>query len=229
MEMIESTMTELHNHDSLIASLGGELQPVRRLLPPWLRTLGWLAVVAAIAVLLFALNGAAPMLQRWAGAPDLAWATLGAVLTAVGATWAAFTLAVPGRSRAWAWLPLPGALLWTGASGLGCFRVDVQHLIAPGMQIATLQDSAAHCLVFIVGMSIPLSALMIWLLRRACPLRPVLTAVLLGLASAAASACLLGIFHEYDTAVVDLLTHVLAVCVVIAANAALSGRLLSKA
>ncbi|MGH8233317.1 MAG: NrsF family protein [Rhodanobacteraceae bacterium] len=221
-------MTTPHSTDSLIASLGTELQPVRRLLPPWLRTLGWLAVVAAIAVLLFVIYGATPMLQRWSGAPDLGWAALGAVLTMIGAAWAAFTLAVPGRSQAWAWLPLPGALLWIGASGLGCFRVDFQHLIEQGTQIATLQDSSTHCLVFIIGLSIPLSGLLIWLLRRACPLRPVLTAVLLGLASAAASAALLQIFHPYDASVSDLLTHALAVGVVIALNAAMGGRLFSR-
>ncbi|MGH8112952.1 MAG: NrsF family protein [Rhodanobacteraceae bacterium] len=221
-------MADPHATDSLIASLGAELQPVRRLLPPWLRALGWLVVVVAIAAALLAHFGAAPMLRRWADAPDLAWAELGAVLTTIGAAWAAFALAVPGRSRTWAWLPLPGALLWIGASGLGCFRVEFQHLIVPGMQIATLQDSAVHCLVFIIGLSIPLSALLIWLLRRACPLRPVLTAVLLGLASAAASACLLEIFHPYDAAVTDLLTHALAVGLVIALNAAMSGRLLSR-
>ncbi len=221
-------MTDAHSTDSLIASLGAELQPVRRLQQPWVRALGWLAVVAAIAVVLLAFHGATPMLQRWASAPDLAWATLGGALTAIGAALAAFTLAVPGRSRAWAWLPLPGALLWIGASGWGCFRTDVQHLIAPGTQIASMYQ-ASDCLVFIIGFSIPLSALMVWLLRRACPLRPIITAVLLGLASAAASACLLQIFHEYDTAVTDLLTHALAVAVVIALNAALSGRLLSKA
>jgi hypothetical protein len=226
--MTENVMTDPHSTDSLIASLGADLQPVRRLLPPWMRAFAWLAVVAAIAVVLFALHGTTPMLQRWAGAPDLAWATLGGALTAIGAAWAAFTLAVPGHSRAWAWLPLPGALLWIGASGWGCFRTDFQHLIAPDMQIASMAQ-AGDCLVFIIGFSIPLSALMVWLLRRACPLRPVLTAVLLGLASAAASACLLQIFHEYDTAVTDLLTHALAVAVVIALNAALGGRLLSKA
>src|SRR6185312_1299410 len=120
-------------------------------------------------------------------------APLGAVLTAVTAGWSAFTLAVPGRSRAWAWLPLPPALLWIGASGLGCLR-NLRGLLAPDTSIATLHQSA-DCLVFIVSFSIPLSALMVWLLRRACPLRPLLTALLVGLASAAASASLLEICH----------------------------------
>ncbi|MDE2317662.1 MAG: DUF1109 family protein [Xanthomonadaceae bacterium] len=216
-------MAEPRSNDSLIAALSAELVPVRRLLPPWRRTLGWLALVVAIAMLLFAHYGDQPMLRRWAGAPDLAWAALGAVLTAVTAAWAAFTLAVPGRSRAWAWLPLPPALLWIGASGLGCLRT----WLAPGTSIATLHQSA-DCFVFIVAFSIPLSALLVWLVRRACPLRPLLTAMLVGLASAAASASLLEICHAYDAAATDLFTHALAVGVVVAANAAMGGRLLSR-
>lgn len=217
-------MSNAPSHQALIDRLGTELVPVRRLLPPGLRTVGWLLVVGVIAAGLLMHYGASPMLLRFAGTPDLAWAGLGAVLTAISAAWAAFVLSVPGRRAAWAWLPLPGALLWIGASGLGCLR----HLLAPGTSVAALHQSA-DCLVFIISFSIPLSALMIVLLRRACPLRPVLTAVLVGLASAAASASLLEICHAYDSAATDLLTHALAVAVVIAANAAMGGRLLSKA
>lgn len=208
---------------SLIETLGAELTPVRRLLPPWLRTFGWLAAVAVIATALLVRHGAAPMLQRWSAAPDLAWSAAGAALTAICAAWAACALAVPGRSRAWAWLPLPAAVLWIGASGVGCLR----NWLAPGTNVAGMPQSA-DCLIFIVGLSIPLSALMIWLLRRACPLRPVLTAILVGLASASASAGLLAIFHPFDAAATDLLTHALAVGIVVAANAAMGNRLLSR-
>lgn len=217
-----SPMADPHAHDRLIATLGAGLAPVRRLRPPWLRTLGWLGVVAAIAVALVARYGTAPMLARWAGAPDLGWAGLGAVLTAITAAWASFALGVPGRSTAWAWLPLPSALLWTGASGLGCLRA----WIAPATHVASVPE-AGDCLFFILGFSLPLSALLILLLRRACPLRPVLTAVLVGLASAAASASLLEICHAFDAAATDLLLHALAVAMVVGANAALGGRLLS--
>jgi hypothetical protein len=212
------------SYESLIGRLSTELVPVRRLPPPSLRTLGWLLVVAAIAAALLMHYGIAGMAQRFAGTPDLAWAGVGAVLTAISAAWAAFALSVPGRRAAWAWLPLPGALLWIGASGLGCLR----QVIAPGTQISTMHQSA-DCLVFIVGFSIPLSALMVVLLRRAYPLRPVLTAVLVGLASAAASASLLEICHAYDAAATDLLTHAAAVALVVAVNMAMGGRLLSKA
>ncbi|MES2311489.1 MAG: NrsF family protein [Pseudomonadota bacterium] len=217
-------MSDLRSHEALIDRLGTDLVPVRRLLPPWLRTVGWMLAVAAIAAVLLMHYGAEPMLRRWAGTPDLGWAGIGAIITAVTAAWAAFALGVPGRRAAWAWLPLPGALLWIGASGLGCLRT----WIAPGTQVASMHQSA-DCLIFIISFSIPLSALLIVLLRRACPLRPVLTAVLIGLASAAASASLLEICHSFDAAATDLLTHALAVAVVVAVNAAMGGRLLSKA
>jgi hypothetical protein len=217
-------MSELPSHVALIDRLGTALVPVRRLWAPWLRATGWLLVVAATAAVLLLHYGADGMLRRWAATPDLAWAGIGAVVTATGAAWVALVLSVPGRSAAWAWLPLPGALLWIGASGLGCLR----EWVAPGTQVAGLQQSA-DCLLFIVSFSIPLSALLIVLLRRACPLRPVLTAVMMGLASAAASASLLEICHAYDAAATDLLTHALAVALVIALNVALGGRLLSKA
>lgn len=216
-------MSSVPRHQELIEALGAGLTPVRRLSPPWLRALGWLAVVAAIAAGLLLHYGATPMLERFAAVPERAWGFAGAVLTVVGAAWAALALGVPGRSRAWAWLAVPGALLWIGASGLGCLRDE----FAPSVDIASAAIPPAHCLVFIVLVSIPLSALMVWLLRRACPLRPVLTAILMGLASAAASAMLLAIFHPYDAAATDLLVHGLAVTIVVAANAALGNRLLS--
>jgi hypothetical protein len=217
-------MSDPSAHQALIDRLGTDLAPVRRLLPPWLRTAGWLLLVAALAAALLLHYGAGPMLRRWAATPDLAWAGVGAVVTAISAAWAAFALGVPGRRAAWAWLPLPGALLWIGASGLGCLRT----WIAPGTELAGVHQSA-DCLIFIMAFSIPLSALLIILLRRACPLRPVLTAVLIGLASAAASASLLEICHAFDSAATDLLTHALAVAAVVAVNAAMGGRLLSKA
>lgn len=217
-------MSELRPHEALIDLLGTELVPVRRLLPPWLRTAGWLLAVAGIALLLLMHYGVEPMLRRWTATPDLGWAGFGAVATAISAAWAAFSLGVPGRNGAWAWLPLPAAVLWIGASGLGCLRT----WIAPGTEVAGLHQSA-DCLLFIISFSVPLSALLVILLRRACPLRPVLTAVLIGLASAAASASLLEICHAYDSAATDLLTHAAAVALVVAVNAAMGGRLLSKA
>ena len=216
-------MSDAARHESLIDALGAELTPVQRLAPPWRRALGWLLVVAVIAGVLFMRYGASTMLHRWSVAPDLGWAAVGAVATAITAALAAFAIAVPGRSIKWAWLPVPSALLWIGASGLGCLRAHI-----PGMPVLDMHG-ANHCLIFIISFSIPLSGLLIWLLRRACPLRPVLTAVIVGLASASASASLLEICHNFDAAATDLLMHALAVVIVVVANVVMGGRLLSKA
>ncbi|MBE1160049.1 NrsF family protein [Dyella acidiphila] len=216
-------MSDAPRHEALIDALGAELTPVRRLLPPWRRALGWLVVVAAVAVLLFFHYGASTMLHRWVAAPDLGWAALGAVVTAVTAALAAFMLAVPGRSPFWMWLPVPSAVLWIGASGLGCLRAHI-----PGMPVLDLHG-ANDCLIFIISFSIPLSGLLIWLLRRACPLRPTVTAVMVGLASASASASLLEICHNFDAAATDLMMHALAVAIVVVANVLMGGRLLSRA
>lgn len=216
-------MSDAARHENLIDALGAELTPVRRLPPPWRRAVGWLLVVAITAGVLFMRYGTNTMLHRWGTAPDLGVAACGAVMTAITAALAAFVLAIPGRSTAWAWLPVPSALLWIGASGLGCLRAHI-----PGMPVMDLHG-ANHCLFFIISFSVPLSGLMIWLLRRACPLRPALTAVLVGLASAAASASLLEICHNFDATASDLLMHALAVAIVMAANAAMGGRLLSRA
>jgi hypothetical protein len=215
-------MSDASRHQALIDALGAELTPVRRLAPPWRRALGWLLAVAVVAAVLFSRYGASTMLHRWGVAPDLGLAAAGAAITAITAALAAFVLAVPGRSLRWVWLPVPSAVLWIGASGLGCLRAHI-----PGMAVLNLQE-ANHCLVFIISFSIPLSGLLIWLLRRACPLRPVLTAVMVGLASAAASASLLEICHNVDAAASDLVMHALAVVIVIVANALMGGRLLSR-
>ena len=217
--MAESRLTE-----SLIQSLGDQLTPVRRLPPPWLRTLGWLLAVAAIAAGLLAHYGVGQMIGRWIAEPDIAVAGVGALVTGITAAWAAFALGVPGRSWHWALLPLPWLVLWVGASGLGCMR----DWLGPSAHIAHFNE-ASDCLIFIISLSVPLSALLIWLLRRACPLRPVLAAVMIGLASAAASAALLEICHAFAVAATDLLTHALAVAIVVVANALMGGRLLQPA
>jgi len=216
-------VADVPSHESLIQSLGADLAPVRRLRSPMWRTVGWGLLIAALAALLAWHYGLRPMLERWAGAHDLAWACVGSVLTALVAGWAAFSLGVPGRPVSRAWLVLPPALLWVGASGVGCLR----DWVAPDTEVATLAQTHG-CFGFILAFSVPLSLVLILALRRAYPLRPVLAAVMVGLASAAASASLLEICHEFDAAATDLAVHALAVGLVIGINALCGGRLLQR-
>lgn len=210
-------------HDPLIRGLAADLKPVRRLPPPVLRALGWLGAVAAIALGLAVFADVHAMWERITAAPEMWLAVLGSTATTVLAAIAAFELSLPDARRAWAWLPLPGALLWVGASGFGCLRAWV----LPETHVAVL-DEARDCFIFIVSLSVPLSVLLLLMLRRACPLQPGLTAAIGGLAVAAAAATLLNFFHPYDAAATDLTVHVIAVALVVVANRALGGRIFAS-
>ena len=209
-------------HERLIRDLATDLAPVRRLRPPILRALAWLAVVVATAIVLAMIADLSALGHQLIAAPDMWLAVTGSALTAILAAVAAFQLSLPDSRRAWALLPLPAALVWIVASGVGCLRA----WFVPGTHAADVSE-ARDCLIFIVGLSVPLSALLIMMLRRACALQPGLTAAIAGLASAAAAATLLNFFHPFDAAATDLTVHVFAVALVIVANRALSSRLLA--
>ncbi len=208
-------------HDELIDTLATELRPVRRLASPAVRALLWLGLVAAVAAAL-AMTADLPALQRrLAAAPDLWLAVVGSTLTVACAALAAFELSVPDRKPAWALLAVPPFLLWIGASGLGCLR----GWLVPGTHVAPMSE-ARDCLIFIVGLSVPLGVALFLLLRRAFVLRPGLTAALGGLAVAAAAATLLNFFHPFDAAATDLAVHAVAVALVIGSSRLVARRVL---
>jgi hypothetical protein len=200
------------NGADLIAALAADLKPVRRLPPPNVRAVAWLAVVIAIAAALAHFSDLAGLARRLSAAPDMWLALIGSASTMILAAIAAFQLSLPDRSPAWAQLPLPAALLWIFASGAGCLRV----WLVPAAHVASMGE-AMDCLVFIVGFSVPLSALLIVMLRRAFSFAPGLTAAMAGLAAAAAAATLIVFVHPYDAGATDLLVHAFAVALVIVA------------
>jgi hypothetical protein len=209
------------SNDQLIGALAANLRPVRPLPPPALRTLLWLMLVAAVAAALATFSDLAVMWHRITATSDMWLAVLGSIATMATAAFAAFELSLPDRSRAWALLPLPAAALWVGASGLGCMRAYV----LPGTHVAAIGE-ARDCLLFIIGLSVPLSATLIVMLRRAYSLAPPLTAAMAGLGSAAAAATLLNFFHPFDATATDLAVHAVAVAIVVAAAWAFGTRTL---
>jgi len=195
-------------YDRLIRGLAADLKPVRRLPSPVLRAFAWLAMVAALAAGLASFADLTAVWERIIAAPDMWLAVI-----------VAFELSLPDASRGWAVLPLPAVVLWIAASGFGCLR----GWIVPQSHVAALGE-ARDCLIFIVALSVPLSALLLLMLRRAFPLYPGMTAAIGGLAVAAAAATLLNFFHPYDAAATDLAVHAGAVAIVVVANRALGGR-----
>jgi hypothetical protein len=215
-------MVGTESTDRLIAALGAELTPVGHLTPPALRALGWLAAVGVIGAALATFADVSGMIRRLAATPDLWLAAGGSLLTAILAAFAAFELSMPDRKPAWALLPLPAAALWIAASGLGCLR----EWVAPETQPIPPMEPVS-CLMLILGLSVPLSCLLILMLHRGYSLRPNLTAVVAGAACAAAAAALLNFVHSYDATATDLTAHALAVAIVIVLNKTFGGRILS--
>jgi hypothetical protein len=197
----------------LIQALGADLTPVRPLAASNLRALMWLAIVGAIALVLATVSDVGAMSRRLLAAPDMWLAAIGSLVTAKLAAFASFQLSLPDRRPTWALLPLPAAVLWIGASGIGCLR----SWIVPGTHPASLEESEI-CLAFILGLSVPLAVTLIVMLRRGYSLRPNLTAMVGGLASAAAAATLLNFIHPYDATATDLAVHAFAVATAIFAT-----------
>lgn len=219
--MGEFARRDLAHHERLVEDLADRLEPVRPLPAAGRCALLWLGGVLLLGLILAALKNTDGFVGRMA-VPDLALCAVGALLTAATAAFAAFATSVPGRSAAWALLPLPGVVLWFGAGGSGCLR----EWVVPGTDIPDMAE-VTGCFSFLVCVSAPLSALIVVMLRRACPLRPNLTAALGGLAAAAAAAVLLTPFHPHDSTAMDLLIHAVAVLGVIGLNGLAGGRVLA--
>jgi hypothetical protein len=211
------------SNDRFVQVLRADLTPVRRLAPPSRRLMIWLAIVGLAALALAMVSDDRSMVDRLMAAPDMWLAAAGSLLTAVSAAAAAFQLSLPDRKAAWALLPIPPALLWIGASGIGCLR---PWFIA-GTSPMSIGDSD-NCLVFILGFSLPLSLLLIVMLRQGFSLRPNPTAVVVGLACASAAATLLNFVHPYDATASDLAVHAAAVGIVVLAHALFGGRILTS-
>jgi hypothetical protein len=209
--------------DALVRDLADDLAPVTPLAAPGTRALIWFAAVVALAIAGAAMSDLPALGRRLAAEPDMWLAVLGSSLTAMLAAFASFQLSLPDRSHRWALLPLPALLLWLGASGIGCLR----SVLIPGTHAAVLGEER-DCLLIIIGLSLPLSALLVMMLRKGYSQHPGLTALIAGLAAAAAAATLLNFFHPFDATASDLAVHAAAVALVIAATRLIGNRRLAN-
>ncbi len=216
-------MTDRDPIAATIGRLTGDLAPVRRLAPPMVRALGWIAAAILVGVFAYLWLGAAANAGGFLARPWVMPSLAGAVLTAILAALAAFQLSLPDRRASWALLPLPSLALWVVASGLGCLA----GLGQPGAWGSSMSETR-ECLSVIFGVSIPVSLLLVLMLRRAFPLRPSLVALTGGLAAAAAAGSVLLVVHPHNSSVLDLAVHAVCIAVVISVNTLLGGRLLAR-
>lgn len=183
----------------LIALLSTELAPVKRLRPPVIRALTWLATVTVFLAVVVWVNGMRPdfdlQMQKTRFVAELA----AILLTGVAAALAAFRAAVPGTPRWVLFSPVPPLLLWLALLGQGCVDDLNQNKFTWGI--------STHCLGQIGWTGLVSGVPMLLMLRRAAPLERAPLAALAGLASAALAAFAMSLYHGYDTSIIVLISH----------------------
>jgi len=194
----------------LIEALAAKAQPVKRLRPPALRAALWLGAVGILIALAIWLFSDLTLSMRRLENARLDWEMAGMLLTGILAVVAAFHLSLPDRSAAWALLPLPPLALWLASMGFNCYR----QWFIDGWALGSSWD----CLKFIVGVSVPLSVSLLYLLHRAAPLAPVRVAAMGGLGVASIAAFALQFFHPFDVTFMDLATQMIVVGLVVLAT-----------
>lgn len=204
----------------LIEALSAEAAPVRRLRPPLLRACLWLSLAGLILLLLAVLHGIRADISERLSEAIFAVRLAGALASGVLAAVAAFYLSLPDRSRLWILLPIPGVALWASTIGYGCLTNWV-NLDPDGIRLGT----AAQCFATLLLTSLPLSLVMLAMLRHAAPLRPVAVAMTGGLAISGIAAAGLSIFHNIDATVMVLMWNLGTVSIITALGGAFGRRM----
>ena len=199
--------------ENLIARLGADARPVRRLRPPATRAALWLLAATAGSAAVVAAIADLPVFMERARDPRQAVELAATLATGILAVVAAFELSLPDRSRAWAWLPIPALALWLATTGLGCLHSWLDGTSGDWFE-------STECFLILVGTSLPLGIVLSWMLMRAKPMAPGAVAAMGGLGVAGIAAFVLQFFHPFDVTILDLAFHAVAVGLVVAVSAA---------
>jgi hypothetical protein len=192
--------------------------PVRRLPPPLVRAVLWLAFAGLVIALIAVGHGVRTDLLVRLDEPKFAANSGAALLTGILATIAAFMISLPDRSRWWLLLPLPALGVWIATIGYGC----VADWIGAGPDGVRLGEEA-RCFALLVLTGVPLATALAAMLRYAALLRGSAVAMMGGLAVAAITASALSLFHNHDATILILVWN-LGTVVLITGLGTLFGR-----
>ena len=206
----------------LIRSLADNVTPVKRLRPPLLRAAAWLGAAAVLMALLTAVHGLRPQFAERMEDAVFMTGMFASLATGILAAVAAFMVSLPDKSRLWLLLPLPAFALWMANIGYQCLAEWVA--LPPG---AVTVQAASSCLTTLLVTSVPLSLLMLAMLRHAALLRPAPVALMASLAVSGITSAALSMFHPLD-ATVMVLGWNLGTAVLLIGAAALFGRRLRR-
>ncbi|MDY0883326.1 NrsF family protein [Dongia soli] len=200
--------------DKLIADLAADLTPVQRLASPFRRAALWLVTALVINVAAALIHGLRPDIAEMLHHTGYTLLLITTFLTGLLAGVAVFLVSVPGWSARWALLPVPGLLLWFASAGYGCFSDWVR------MGRASLSlTSSFDCFTWIVGLSLPLSLGLYFILRHGAWIRPGLTLILGMLSTSALVASGLSLFHPVETSLINVVYHGGASVILVALSA----------
>jgi len=202
----------------LIDALVECVTPVRRLRPPLLRALLWLAFAGLVLALLAIGHGVRADLAERLRQPAFAVSIAAALATGILAAMAAFAISLPDRPRWWLLLPLPALAVWIATIGYGCFA-DWVSIGPDGIRLG----EALRCFATLVLTSVPLTIALAVMLRYAAMLRAGAVVMMGGLAVAAITATALSLFHDLDATVMILVWN-LGTAALITGLASLCGR-----
>ena len=167
--------------------------PVRRLRPPFVRAMLWLAFAGLVIALIVMGHGLRPDLALRLHQPAFAITTAAALATGILSAIAAFVISLPDRSRWWLLLPMPALAVWISTIGYGCLT-DWVSLGPEGVRFG----EELRCFSILVLTSVPLTIALAVMLRYAAMLRAGAVATTGGLATAAITASALPLFHNHD-------------------------------
>jgi len=206
----------------LIESLVAGAKPVRRLRPPAARAALWLLFAAAIVSLLAISHDVRPDLAPRLRQPEFVIGIAASLATGVLAAIASFLVSMPDRSRMWLLLPLPALFVWLSTLGYGCLTNWVS--LQPGS--LPLGDEAG-CFALLVLTGVPLSLVMLIMLRHAALLGPTRVGISGGLAVAAVTATALSIFHNHDASAMILIWNLGTAALLVGLGGAFGRRMFS--
>jgi hypothetical protein len=186
----------------LIKRLAADTSMVRRLQPPWLRAMFWLAI--ALPYVAVVVHGKLMMVDpsQALADPRFMIEQVATFATALTAAFAALCSVVPGFDGRMFLLPLGPLALWIASVGHGCVQ-DWLRFGAAGLAIRP--DWECLSSATIIGI-IPAIAMVV-MLRKGAPLQPRLTLMLGAVAVAAIGNFGMQFFHFRDASIMMLFWH----------------------
>lgn len=192
----------MRDPEALIDAISQDLPPVRRVLPPWRRALGWAPVALALGYLATRILPRFPIAQD-AGHAALSAATI-ALSLALGLHALVCALAISvagGRATARGWMKA-GLALWLLLAMVSISLSPRPFGYVPGV--------GSYCFSFVMLAGLPMIAVVMAALRQTRSLRPRQSLQTASMAIAFLSFGLLGFCHPAEMSLADFIMHVAA-------------------